>query len=93
MKIAKISAAIYQTKFFRYFAMFLMNGDMFPKISEYKKQMRSMPKNIVKSWSKDAPHVLGIVNKLINRQVNSKQKLIDLWRKESTCKCWYSSEE
>lgn len=49
--------------------------------------MRSMPKNIVKSWSKDASHVLGIVNKLINRQVNSKQKLIDLWRKESNCEC------
>lgn len=66
--------------------MFLMNGDIFPKISAYKKQMRSMPKNMVKSWSKDTPHVLGIVNKLINRQVNTKQKLTDAWEKDSNCK-------
>lgn len=66
--------------------MFLLNGEIFPKIAQYKKQMRSMPKNIVKSWSKDTPHVLGIVNKLINRQVNSKQKLIDAWKKDSNCK-------
>ncbi|KAG4070654.1 hypothetical protein HA402_013574 [Bradysia odoriphaga] len=26
--------------YYRYFAMFLLNGDIFPKISEYKKQMR-----------------------------------------------------
>lgn len=71
---------------FRYFAMFLLNGDIFPKIAVYRKQMRSVPKNIIKSWSKDTPHVLNFVNKLINRQVNSKPKLIDIWRKESDCK-------
>lgn len=79
--------AVVDSKFiFRYFAMFLLNGDIFPKISEYKKQMRSVPKNIVRSWSKNTPHVLAFVNKLINRRVNNKQKLLDLWRKESNCK-------
>lgn len=66
--------------------MFFLNGEIFPKICEYKKQMRSVPKNIVKSWSRDTPHVLAFVNKLISRQVNSKQKLMDVWRKESNCK-------
>lgn len=66
--------------------MFLLNGDVFPKIAEYKKQMRSVPKNIVKSWSKDTPHVMNFVNKLINRQANNKQKLIDIWRKDKNCK-------
>lgn len=82
-----VSGVILSSFLCRYFAMFLLNGDIFPKISDYKKQMRSVPKNIVKKWSKDTPHVLSFVNKLINRQVSSKQKLLDLWRKDANCKC------
>ncbi|KAJ6635942.1 putative ATP-dependent RNA helicase kurz [Pseudolycoriella hygida] len=68
---------------YRYFAMFLLNGDIFPQISEYKKKMRPAPKSIVKPWCKNTPNVVSFVNKLLSRGVASKQKLLGVWSKES----------
>lgn len=71
---------------YKYFAMFFLNGDIFIEIQKYRKLMRSSPKNIVKSWAKNNPHILGFVNALIRNEVCSKQKLLDVWKKDQFCK-------
>lgn len=72
---------------FRYFAMFFLNGDIFPQLKANIKMLRSSPKNIVKSWAQNTPHILGFVNALIRRQVYNKSKLLDVWKKDTFCKC------
>lgn len=66
--------------------MFFLNGDIFPQLKTNLKMLRSSPKNIVKSWAQNTPHILGFINALIRRQVYNKQKLLDVWKKDSFCK-------
>lgn len=65
--------------------MFLLDGEVFPAISAYKKSMRSAPKNVVKTWSKSTPHILNFVNQLIRQQITSRQQLLDVWEKDPNC--------
>lgn len=65
--------------------MFLLNGDIFPQLKAHIKMLRSSPKNVVKSWAQNTPHILTFVNALIRRQVYSKQKLMDVWNKDKFC--------
>lgn len=66
--------------------MFLLNGDVLPQFKDYKKSLRSTPKNVVKSWSKNTPHIVSFVNRLLQGKVFSKQTLLDKWRKKPNCK-------
>lgn len=66
--------------------MFLLNGDIFPKLRQYTKVLRSSPKNIIKSWAQNTAHVVVFVNALIRRQISNKQKLLDAWKKDEFCK-------
>lgn len=66
--------------------MFFLNGDIFSELKDYKKFLRSSPKNVVKLWAQNTPHILTFVNSLIRRQINSKQKLLDIWKKDKFCK-------
>lgn len=66
--------------------MFILNGDVFSQLKAHKKKLRSSPKNIVKSWSKNTPHILAFVNALIRHKVYNRQKLLDVWQKDKFCK-------
>lgn len=70
---------------YKYFAMFFLNGDVFAELGKHRKLLRSAPKNIVKSWAKNTPHILGFLTALIQREVCSKQKLLDAWKKDQFC--------
>lgn len=65
--------------------MFFLNGEMFPQLKANVKLLRSSPKNIVKSWAQNTPHILGFVNTLIRHQVVNKQKILDIWKKDQFC--------
>lgn len=66
--------------------MFILNGDVFPQLKENIKLLRSSPRNIIKSWAQNTPHVLAFINTLIRRQIYNKQKLFDVWKKDEFCK-------
>lgn len=70
---------------FRYFAMFFLNGEIFPNLKANVKMLRSSPKNLIKQWAQNTPHILTFVNTLIRRHVNSKQKILDVWKKDQFC--------
>ena len=71
---------------YRYFAMFFLNGEIFPKLKANVKLLRSSPKNVIKSWAQNTPHILAFVNTLIRRNVNNKQKILEVWKKDQFCK-------
>lgn len=70
----------------KYFAMFFLGGDVFSGLQPHKKLLRSSPKNVIKSWAQNTPHILAFVNALIRRQVHNRQTLLDVWRKDKNCK-------
>lgn len=72
--------------FFRFFAMYLLNGDVFEKFSEYKKQYRTSPKTFIASWAHVNPIIIGFVNQLVKKQVCSRDKLKEVWKTEPKCK-------
>lgn len=65
--------------------MFFLNGEIFPQLKANVKFLRSSPKNVVKTWAQNTPHTLGFVNALIRHQVNNKQKILDIWKKNQFC--------
>lgn len=70
----------------KYFAMFFLSGDVFTDLQSHKKLLRSSPKNMIKSWAQNTPHILAFVNALIRRQVHNRQTLLDAWKKDKLCK-------
>lgn len=66
--------------------MFFLSGEIFPQLKPNIKLLRSSPKNIVKSWAQNIPHILNFVNALIKYQLNNKQKILDIWKKDQFCK-------
>lgn len=65
--------------------MFFLSGEIFPQLKAHVKLLRSAPKNVVKSWAQNTPHILTFVNALIRHQVCSKQKILDIWKKDEFC--------
>lgn len=70
----------------KYFAMFFLDGVIFSDLQAHKKLLRSSPKNVIKSWSQNTPHILAFINALIRRQVHNRQTLLDAWKKDKLCK-------
>lgn len=66
--------------------MFLLNGDVITQLNAHKKLLRSSPKNVIKTWAQNTPHILAFINALIRRQVHTKQALLDVWKKDKNCK-------
>jgi ATP-dependent RNA helicase DHX37/DHR1 len=71
---------------YRHFAKFLLNGDIFEKLQEFKSNLLSTPATMTKSWSKLLPRTEVMINTLANRQVDSKRKLISEWNTNPNCK-------
>lgn len=64
----------------RYFGMFLLNGDVFPRLLEFKNKLKTTPSSITKSWSNLNEFVANFTKAILSKQINSKQKLLDIWK-------------
>ncbi|XP_055380352.1 probable ATP-dependent RNA helicase kurz [Condylostylus longicornis] len=64
----------------RYFGMFLLNGDVFPRLAEYKNKLKITPSSVTKSWSNLNEYVANFIKCLVKNQVNSKSKLENVWK-------------
>lgn len=65
--------------------MFFLNGEIFPKLKDNVKMLRSSPKDVIKSWAQKKQHILTFVNALIRRNINNKQTILDIWEKDQFC--------
>ena len=70
---------------YRHFAKFLLNGEVFDKLEEFKKNLLSTPSTMTKSWSKLMPRTEMMLNALASRQIDSKAKIVHELRSDSSC--------
>lgn len=69
--------------------MFFLSGEIVPGVLAHKKEFRSTPANILKSWVANQPHVMAFVNRLLRARVYSRQALLDAWAKDPNCKLMF----
>lgn len=72
--------------YYKWFAKFLLDGAIFPKLGKFKAILLSPPTTMVKSWAKLQPRTVGILKALSGKDVYSKDVLLDLWKSDSKCK-------
>lgn len=70
----------------RQFGMFLLQGDVFEKLQPYQDKLLSTPSSITKAYNKIIPRVDAFIKALLRHQINSKQSLQTIWRKNPKCK-------
>lgn len=66
-----------------YFGFFFLNGDVFPKLQEFKMKLKVTPSSITKSWSNLNENVTKFKRALILKEICSKQVLLDYWKIDS----------
>uniref|UniRef100_A0A6B2EBX7 Putative mrna splicing factor atp-dependent rna helicase n=1 Tax=Phlebotomus kandelakii TaxID=1109342 RepID=A0A6B2EBX7_9DIPT len=64
----------------KYFGMYLLSGEVFPSLAVYTPHLLSTATSTIKSYSKIIPRVASFIKTLINRQITSKTKLMDIWK-------------
>ncbi|KAH8261921.1 hypothetical protein KR026_001814 [Drosophila bipectinata] len=62
-----------------YFGMFLLEGKVCPRLTEFKGKLKSTPASLIKSWSSLNDKVLRFKRALITKQIHSRQGLEDEW--------------
>ncbi|XP_030379655.1 probable ATP-dependent RNA helicase kurz [Scaptodrosophila lebanonensis] len=66
-----------------YFAMFLLEGSVCPKLAEFKPKLKSTPGSMIKSWSNMNDKVLRFKRALISKKIQTRQALQAAWERDS----------
>ncbi|CAJ0599569.1 unnamed protein product [Cylicocyclus nassatus] len=67
---------------YRYFAQFLLAGEVMPLLAEYVPKMLAPPTTMVRSWAKLQKRTETLLNALIEKEVHTKADLIEAWHKD-----------
>ncbi|XP_055855505.1 probable ATP-dependent RNA helicase kurz [Episyrphus balteatus] len=65
-----------------YFGMFFLNGDVFPKLQDFKAKLKVTPSSITKSWSNLNENVTKFKRALFIKEIHCRQALLDEWEKD-----------
>ncbi|XP_076756292.1 putative ATP-dependent RNA helicase kurz [Xylocopa sonorina] len=63
----------------KWFACFLLEGKVCPKLKQFVSQLLSTPQSITKAWAKLIPRTQEITQLLLSHGIMSKEKLLDTW--------------
>ncbi|XP_053952110.1 probable ATP-dependent RNA helicase kurz [Anastrepha ludens] len=66
-------------KAYSYFGVFLLDGQVCPALAAYKTKLKATPPSLVKSWSNLNESVVRFKRALLNKQINSRDKLHAEW--------------
>ncbi|XP_046386112.1 probable ATP-dependent RNA helicase kurz [Ischnura elegans] len=69
---------------YKWFAVFLLEGEVFPRLKSYKSSLLSVPNIMLKSWARMQSRTEIILSALTSHGVDSKGELMKMWRKEPT---------
>ncbi|KAJ0173159.1 hypothetical protein K1T71_011335 [Dendrolimus kikuchii] len=64
---------------YRWFARFLLEGSVFPKLRKYAASLLSPPSTMVKSWAKLQPRTEALLKILIMKRAGNRNALKDIW--------------
>ncbi|CAL1545913.1 unnamed protein product [Lymnaea stagnalis] len=67
---------------YRWFAKFLLEGEVFPKLAKFKSSLLLPGAIMVKSWAKLQPKTESLLKALLRKGANSKENLADVWKSE-----------
>ncbi|UMM26029.1 hypothetical protein L5515_005595 [Caenorhabditis briggsae] len=66
---------------YRYFAVFLLDGQVFEKLKDFTPKLLAPPSTMVKSWAKLQKRTEALLNKLIDKEVTTRASLKEQWLK------------
>lgn len=69
---------------YRWFARFLLEGAVFPKLRKYTSSLLSPPSTMVKSWAKLQPRTEVLLKALIAKRAGTRDALKSIWEEQST---------
>ncbi|RZF33162.1 hypothetical protein LSTR_LSTR004848 [Laodelphax striatellus] len=67
----------------RWFAVFILDGSVCPKLLKYVKSLLSTPQTMVKSWANVVPRTQVLLKALADEQISSKKDLMVQWANNS----------
>lgn len=67
---------------FRWFARFLLQGDVVPFFKKYTKLLLSPPVTMIKSWARLQPRTEHLLQALVAQRADSRRQLCDLWERD-----------
>ncbi|KAL4720219.1 hypothetical protein ACJJTC_010564 [Scirpophaga incertulas] len=68
---------------YRWFARFLLDGSVFPKLKKYCGSLLSPPSTMIKSWAKLQPRTELILKALLMKRAGTRDALVEIWKDES----------
>ncbi|KAL0818359.1 hypothetical protein ABMA28_008837 [Loxostege sticticalis] len=68
---------------YRWFARFLLEGSVFPKLKKYASSLLSPPSTMIKSWAKLQPRTEILLKTLIMKRAGTRDALKKVWQEES----------
>lgn len=67
---------------YKWFARFLLEGSVFPKLGQFAKVLLSTPSTMVKTWANLQPRTEVFLKSLVAKELDSASKLRSVWKKE-----------
>lgn len=65
---------------YQWFARFLLEGEIFPKLKRFTKSLLSVPATMNKTWANLQPRTEILLRTLASEGADSRRKLIDIWK-------------
>ena len=69
----------------KWFARFLLEGEVFPKLKRFVKSMLTTPSSINASWAKILPRTEAMTKQLLSKGIISRDKLREEWSTNDKC--------
>eukprot|EP00040_Diaphanoeca_grandis_P032054 m.193215 g.193215 ORF g.193215 m.193215 type:complete len:1171 (+) comp32496_c0_seq1:126-3638(+) len=63
---------------YRYFARFLLDGQVFPKLAQFTEHLQNKPSILNKPWLKE--RVVALLQPLVNEKISTRAKLVAKWK-------------
>jgi ATP-dependent RNA helicase DHX37/DHR1 len=68
---------------YKWFARFLLEGQVVPMLSPFRQNLLVLPSTMVKTWSKLQPRTEALLKELADRDVDDKASLLAMWKKDN----------
>ena len=70
------------TERYKWFARYLLEGDVLPRLAFFRPSLVALPSTMVKTWSKLQPRTEALLKELVHRDVDNKASLLAMWEKD-----------
>lgn len=68
---------------YKWFAVFFVDGSIFPKLSSFTSELLSSPITLTKTWARLQPRTEILMKALVSQNIDSREKLVKKWKEDS----------